>query len=93
MLFHTHIAFGIFLALVFYPFLGSIWLVAPVMIIASVLADIDTPTSKVGSKWILRPMQWCVRHRGFFHSFLAAIFISLAIAGWNLNLGIGAFIL
>jgi inner membrane protein len=92
MLFHTHIAFGILLALIFFPYLGSPWLFAPVILIAGILPDIDTPTSTVGKQWVLRPMQWCVKHRGFFHSLIAAVLFSLAIFGWSRNASVAFFI-
>ena len=70
MLFKTHIAFGFLVGLaalkIFNPLNTRLFFV--LVLIGSVLPDIDHPKSKVGKK--IKPIGFLFEHRGFFHSFV-----------------------
>lgn len=78
MLFKTHIAFGFLVGLaalkIFNP-LNTI-LFFSLILIGSVLPDIDHPKSKVGKK--IKLVGFLFEHRGFFHSFIFLALIHLA---------------
>jgi len=69
MLGHTHLAFGVFLMLLFLPFAPSAGIFVAVILFASLLPDVDSETSIFGRRFIARPIQFFVRHRGVLHSF------------------------
>lgn len=77
MLFKTHLAFGFLIGLVtlkiFNPLNIILFLI--LVLIGSLLPDIDHPKSKVGKK--IKLIGFLFEHRGFFHSllFLALIHI------------------
>lgn len=79
MLFHTHILFSLFIALLLY-----LWSGRPVSILAllacifgGVFPDIDEKHSTVGRKFKI--ISWFAKHRGLFHSLLFALLISGAV--------------
>jgi len=74
MMFKTHLAFGVLMALLAVQILQPTnpWLFGLLIVIASSLPDIDTPDSKIGRK--VKVIGWIFEHRGFFHS-LAACFL------------------
>lgn len=76
----THLAIGFGLMLLFLPHVShKIWFV-PVILIASLLPDIDSAHSSLGHHWFFRPLQWLSKHRGMIHSFTFCIIISLIFA-------------
>ena len=76
----THLAVGFAVALYFLPHVNDKIFFIPLVLIASLLPDIDSAFSAVGSKSIFRPIQWIFSHRGVIHSYTFAIFISLVVA-------------
>ncbi len=80
MMFRTHLAIGVFLALLFLPLINNKWIFILVVLISGLLPDIDTMHSYLGKRWFFRPLQWCVKHRDIFHSFTFAIIIALLFA-------------
>lgn len=76
----THLAIGIALLLIFLPHLTYKLLSVFVLIIAALLPDIDSPESLFGNKWMWRPLQLFVRHRGILHSLTTCIIISILFA-------------
>jgi len=80
MIARTHLAIGIALALFFLPHV-KYWLIfIPVLLIASLLPDIDSGFSYAGKRPIFRPVQLFTKHRGFIHSLTLCIFISIIFA-------------
>lgn len=77
MLFRTHLAFGFLAALlalkIFSP--DNLILFFILVLIGSILPDVDNPKSKIGKK--IKVIGFLFEHRGFFHSllFLAVIYI------------------
>ena len=82
MLLKTHLAIGLFAMFIFLNFIEHKVVFVIVLLIASVLPDLDHAKSYVGRNWLLRPLQFLTRHRGFFHSFTFTAVV--AIAFWFL---------
>ncbi len=84
----THVLFGIALGLILDSYTQlEIPLFFFLIILGSLLPDIDHPRSKMG-RWF-KPIGWLFEHRGFFHSiFIVALFMVLL-----LKFGLGGMIL
>ncbi len=80
MLTKTHIAIGIFAALILVEKVNFPIVFMAVTLIASVLPDIDSAFSSVGRKGIFRVVQLFTKHRGIFHSFTFCIIIAALLA-------------
>lgn len=80
MLSKTHLAIGVFAVLFFLPHVNNKWVFIPVVLIASLLPDIDSGFSTLGKHKVLRPFQLLMKHRGFIHSFTFCFLISLIFA-------------
>lgn len=82
MLKKTHLAIGISLALYFLPFVKNKLFFIPVVLIASLLPDVDSISSNIGRRRFLPPVQTILRHRGPLHSYTICIVISLIFASY-----------
>jgi membrane-bound metal-dependent hydrolase YbcI (DUF457 family) len=80
MLSRTHIAIGVFAVLFFLPHVNYKWVFIPVVLIASLLPDIDSSMSTVGKYKVFRPFQLFMKHRGIIHSFTFCILLSVVFA-------------
>ncbi len=80
MLARTHFVFGLFLALIFFAEVNNKLIFLPVVLIASLLPDIDCMYSYLGKNKLFRPLQFFVKHRGAIHSLTICLIISLAFA-------------
>ena len=76
----THLAIGIALALYFLPWINHKLFFVPVVIIASILPDIDSATSTLGRKAIFKPVQIFMTHRGPMHSYTMCVLLSTIFA-------------
>ncbi len=76
MLIRTHLAFGLFLALFLFPAVLNKWIFVSVVLIASILPDVDSMHSFLGNYKIFRPLQWFVKHRGLLHSVSLCLVVS-----------------
>lgn len=76
----THLAVGLGLAVYFLPFITYKLLFIPIVVIASVLPDIDSSFSRAGSSKLFRPVQMVFKHRGFLHSYTFCVIISFSLA-------------
>lgn len=76
----THLALASALMLLFLPHINNKFLFVPVILIASLLPDIDSASSQIGRRWFFRPLQWFLKHRGMIHSFTFCIIVSLLLA-------------
>ena len=83
MLAKTHLAIGAFAVVFFLPYVTHKIVFVPVVLIASLLPDIDNGFSTLGRKGIFRPLQLFSKHRGIFHSFTFCIAVSFVLA-WYL---------
>jgi len=90
MLFRTHFVFGLFVWFILERFVEMPFFVLGFVLLGSVFVDIDSFKSKVGRRvWIF---SWFLRHRGFFHSFVGAVFLSLVVDIFNRWAGFGFFV-
>ncbi len=80
MLKKTHLAIGLAVGLYFLPYVNSKFIFLPVIIIASLLPDIDSGFSGIGKNPVFKPTQWMVKHRGVLHSYTVCILISFVFA-------------
>src|SRR3989344_4156179 len=81
MMFRTHLTIAVFLILLFLPVvIFNKWIFVFVLLFCTFLPDIDISQSYFGKYKILRPIQWFVKHRGFFHSFTLALIVALLFA-------------
>jgi membrane-bound metal-dependent hydrolase YbcI (DUF457 family) len=80
MLAKTHLMIGILAIAFFLPHVNHKLIFVPVVLIASLLPDIDSGFSTLGRKGIFRPLQAFTKHRGMFHSFTFCILVSLILA-------------
>ncbi|MBS3091349.1 metal-dependent hydrolase [Candidatus Pacearchaeota archaeon] len=76
----THLAIGVFLLALFLPHVNYEFIFLPVILIASILPDIDSAFSTVGKNRIFRFLQWVTKHRGVIHSFTLCLIISVIFA-------------
>jgi len=79
-MYRTHLVFALFLGLIFFPYMQDKIFFIPVLLLSSMLPDIDCMHSKLGKHWIWRPLQWCIKHRGVFHSFTLCLLAALLIS-------------
>jgi membrane-bound metal-dependent hydrolase YbcI (DUF457 family) len=79
-MFRTHLAIGIFLVLLFLPMVSYKISFVILVLIFTLFPDIDMSQSYLGKHKILRPLQWMVKHRGFFHSFTLAVGVAILLA-------------
>ena len=91
-MFRTHLAVGVFAALLFLPLVDNPLPFFIVVVIASILPDIDTPFSKVGKNVPAKVIQVTTEHRGFLHSLTFAILISLIISIFYPKIAFGFFL-
>lgn len=80
MLLRTHLALAVLAIMLFVQHVNNQFLFIFVMLIATMLPDIDTGFSTLGKMKGFRPLQFFVRHRGMIHSFTFCIIISLILA-------------
>jgi len=76
----THLAIAFGLMLYFLPIMNKKLIFMPVVLIAALLPDIDSPSSAYGHKWYWRPVQWASKHRGVLHSLTFCFVVSLGLA-------------
>jgi len=69
MLIKTHLMVTLFFVLILLPFVSHKVIFIILALIATYIPDIDLEHSKLGKNKIFRPLQFFLRHRGFFHSF------------------------
>jgi len=82
MLRRTHLAIAIFIMLLFVKYINYNYKLSFIVIflIATLLPDIDTYFSWIGSKKVARPIQFFTKHRGFIHSLTFAVIVSAIFA-------------
>ena len=83
MLAKTHLAFGFLLGLVLMPFLpvGNKYVYFVIVLLAALLPDIDSPTSKASRKLgiVGKVTRIFTKHRGIFHSLWIPVVLSLGL--------------
>tara|TARA_Y100000310_G_scaffold26539_1_gene25336 strand:- start:178 stop:627 length:450 start_codon:yes stop_codon:yes gene_type:complete len=92
MLIRTHVAIGVLAIILFLPVVESPIVFAVMVLVASVLPDIDTPFSGVGKFKITKLLQIFTRHRGMIHSLTFCLVVSLLLAMFIPILAFGFFL-
>ena len=92
MLFKTHIAIGVFAAILFIPLVSNPWSFVLITLIASVIPDVDTAFSKVGRNMPAKVVQIFTTHRGMVHSLTICVLLSLIISVFVPILAFGFFV-
>ena len=75
MLNRTHLVIALFFVLLFFPLVENKITFSLIALFSSMVPDIDVSTSKLGKRRIFRPLQFFIKHRGFFHSLLFMVLI------------------
>jgi len=71
---------GVTAILLLFPYVLNKWVFVPIVLVASLLPDIDSMNSYFGKHFIFRPIQWFVKHRGMLHSLTFCLIITLIFA-------------
>lgn len=79
MLRKTHLVIGLAVALHFFPHVNNKWLFLPLVLISTLLPDLDNGTSLFGRNFVSRGVQSVTTHRGFFHSYTFCIPASIIL--------------
>ena len=74
MLLKTHLLVGLFFALLLLPSENKLTFVL-IVLLASIIPDVDSRFSKIGKKKTFRILQFFVKHRGVVHSLTFLIII------------------
>ena len=80
MLLRTHLAFAVLMIIVFIQQVSNKFVFAGLVLVATVLPDIDSGFSSWGRHLIFRPLQFFTKHRGILHSFTFAVVVSIVLA-------------
>ncbi len=88
MLFKTHLAFALLIALVLL-FLNINPVFIIIFVIAALLPDIDNPFSKIGKK--VKIINYLFVHRGFFHSLFALLIFTILLYFFNIFIATAFF--
>jgi len=80
MLLKTHLAFGILMIILFVQHINDKLVFMVMILIATVLPDLDSRFSSFGRHLIFKPLQFFVKHRGVIHSFTAVIIMSIILS-------------
>jgi inner membrane protein len=80
MLARTHLAFAFFVVLLFVNHVENKIVFVAVALFATLIPDVDTYFSWIGSGKLARPVQFFSKHRGFIHSLTFAVLFSIILA-------------
>jgi inner membrane protein len=79
MLYRTHLILTFVIVLIFVPYLENKLFFILIALISCGIPDIDSQSSKYGRKIIFRPLQFFIKHRGFFHSLMFLLIVYSAL--------------
>lgn len=77
MLLRTHLLITLFFVLLFFPFVDYPFLFLGIALVSTYIPDIDLKYPVGRKTFFLRPLQGMFSHRGFLHSFIFLILITL----------------
>lgn len=80
MMLRTHILFALAVGLALFPFVAHRFSFLPLIVVATMLPDIDMAHSYLGKWRVFRPLQWFVKHRGLLHSLAFCLGITAVLA-------------
>ncbi len=76
----THFAIGLGVALYFLPHVNNKFIFFPLVLLTSLIPDVDSPSSIIGNKWFSGPIRWFFSHKGPVHSYTLCVLLSLFLA-------------
>lgn len=76
----THLALGLAVSLYFLPFVNNKLLFIPVVILSSLLPNLDSGLSKLGKRKMFKSVEAVFTHRGPLHSYTLCILLCLIVA-------------
>jgi len=82
MLLRTHLAITVFFVLLFLPHISNPAVFIITALVATLLPDIDSAHTSIGSNPLARLLTFFSKHRGVFHSLTFCIIIALVFAIW-----------
>lgn len=92
MMLKTHLALSVLVAMLFLSKISNKLVFLVVILVATVIPDIDTGFSTAGKSIFLKPLQFFVKHRGVFHSFTFCIIASFVIAYFIPSISLAFFL-
>ena len=92
MLLKTHMAFAVLIIILFLEHVNSKLLFVSMVLVATVLPDLDSGFSSWGRHFIFRPLQFFTKHRGVIHSLTFAVLASIVLAMFWPVASLGFFI-
>jgi len=92
MLIRTHLAIIVFFIALFIEHVSNKIAFALVALVATMLVDIDSAFSTLGSSKAFRFLQFFVKHRGIIHSFTFCIAVSVLLAFFFPVISFGFFL-
>ena len=92
MLLRTHLAFSVFVIVLFITHVNNPWIFSLMVLVGSVLPDIDSGFSSWGRHLMFRPLQFFVKHRGIIHSLTTAVVVSIVLAIFWPIVSLGFFV-
>ena len=92
MLLKTHMMFAVFLMILFFEHVAHPWIFIGMVLIATIVPDLDSGFSSYGRHFLFRPLQFFTKHRGIIHSFTFNIAISILLAVFWPILSLGFFV-
>jgi len=79
MFFRTHLIIALFFILIFFQYIENPIVFLPVVLLATIIPDIDSRFSRIGHYKIFRIFNFFVKHRGITHSFTFLAIVSVLI--------------
>jgi len=80
MMLRTHLAIAFLAIVLFVEHVNSQFIFIIMVLLATIVPDLDNSFSSWGRHLIFRPLQFFVSHRGVIHSFTTAVALSIALA-------------
>lgn len=80
MLLRTHVVFAILFILVFVQHVQSKLIFILMLLVSTIIPDLDSSDSSYGRHMVFRPLQFFTKHRGIIHSFTTAVLLSIVLA-------------
>lgn len=91
MLLKTHLMIALFVVILFFQHVNNKITFIIMVMVATVIPDLDTNLSSWGRHSVFRPIQFFVKHRGVFHSITFALVVSFIISVFYPILSLGFF--
>ncbi|MCK5601874.1 metal-dependent hydrolase [Candidatus Pacearchaeota archaeon] len=92
MLIKTHIAIAFFFILMLLPFVNNPMVFGFMVLVSTILPDIDSRFSFIGQKKIARLLQFFTKHRGIIHSFTLLFLLTFFFVLFFPTLSLGFFL-